>query len=78
MLTNTIFKIAALPVYILTETINQFATMDRWTTIDYFHRHSWKKGTEFTSENGGHKHRLDIKNRLALPAGYKNHTHALK
>lgn len=78
MLIKTLFKIASLPFYIFSETVNQFATLDNWTTIDYFHRHSWKKDAQFTSENGGHKHKIDMTSGLALPAGYRDHTHALK
>lgn len=41
------------------------------------HAHTWKKTKRFTSSNAGHKHKISLRRRLALPTGPDRHTHKL-
>ena len=78
MVIELFFKVVSFPFYVASETLNQVFTDKRWTSIDYLHRHAWKEGDEFTTENGMHKHKIAFEKKLALPAGFRNHTHKLK
>ena len=44
------------------------------------HRHTWKKGSRFSSYStvtGRHRHRISVKRRLALPVKPRGHSHRL-
>ncbi len=47
------------------------------TSISEGHSHTWKREDKFTSFDNGHKHKINLKRRLALPSKKGGHTHNL-
>ena len=47
------------------------------TSFNSGHRHRWFKGDKFTLSSSGHKHKIDMQRRLALPIRKKGHIHTL-
>jgi hypothetical protein len=41
------------------------------------HTHGWKSSMKYTTSNFGHKHRIDIRKKLALPSVKGGHSHRL-
>ena len=56
----------------------QLVAENRWTTFDYGHRHSWKKGAKYTSWNAFHNHKINEKKKLAMLGGIVDHIYRLK
>ena len=49
----------------------------RKTSIAENHIHKYCKGKKYTSIDNNHKHIVDLKRGIALPAGKNNHIHKL-
>ena len=47
------------------------------TSINEGHSHTWKRKDKFTSFNSGHKHKIDLRRKLALANRIGGHTHRL-
>lgn len=47
------------------------------TSFDAGHSHEWFRNKEFTTFNDGHKHRIDLRRKLALPNRPGGHKHRL-
>ena len=47
------------------------------TSITNEHSHNWELKDTFTSEDHGHKHEINLKDRVTLVAGDNPHTHRL-
>ena len=47
------------------------------TSINEGHRHTWRRRDKFTSFNSGHKHKIDLRRKLALSTRMGGHTHRL-
>lgn len=47
------------------------------TSKDDGHRHEWFEGRKFTTFNRRHRHKIDLKNMIALENHPGGHTHKL-
>ena len=47
------------------------------TSYDAGHLHYWEKSKKYTTVNGGHKHKIDMKKKLAVAIRPGLHTHKL-